>query len=107
MQSEYQDGNTEAKPNVLAYNTYIKAWVNSRQQGNALQAEQILTDMIQQYQKDKNPNVKPNVISFSTVISGWAKSNQPGSEIRAAKVFDMMILLLLLGVIVIVTVAIE
>jgi pentatricopeptide repeat protein len=70
----------------------INAWVQSREPGCALRAEQVLIKMLQHY-RNGNKDVKPNVVSFSTVINGWAKcsSEEAGAAKRAEKIFNLML----------------
>ena len=84
--------NNTLTPNTKTYNKLISAWSRSEEQGgNAMNAQQLLLDMEQEYELTRNENVRPNAVTYTTVISAWARSRSEEKAQRARSLLDRML----------------
>ena len=80
---EKDAGNEYLKLNTAVYNIVLESWANSREEGSAERAEEILMQMESKY-KEGNKDVKPNEGSYNAVIKAYVKNG--GRLIAAPKV---------------------
>jgi pentatricopeptide repeat protein len=72
----YQEGYYEVAPDIVSYNSVLKAWKIDE---NPTQAFELLQEILQNEEEDDT--VKANVISFNTVILAFAKrGNYPQAQ---------------------------
>ncbi len=70
----------DVTPDVVSYNSIVKAYANS---GNAKKAEEVLNIMEDLYQSTNDSKIRPDIISFSSVLNAYAKAakyNQSSSR---------------------------
>jgi hypothetical protein len=89
MESLYQEGLHQLKPNTQIYSMVINAWANSNSGVEAAtQAENLLYQMMQ---KKQYYNTEPNVVTYGSVIHCWAKSRNSQAAEKAEQILkDMM-----------------
>jgi len=61
----------DVTPDVVSYNSIVKAYANS---GNAKKAEEVLNIMEDLYQSTGDTKIRPDIISFSSVLNAFAKA---------------------------------
>jgi hypothetical protein len=71
-------GDASLRPTVDTYNTVMGVWINLME---PLEAETVLSELLQQSQYDDTGKVRPNSESFSLVIRAWLAVAERGSEI--------------------------
>jgi hypothetical protein len=69
MEQRYRDGDQAFKPNTRTYTSVIDAWAKSGEKGAARRAEQILNNMIAQFDATGDVDVKPNVHTSNAVCN--------------------------------------
>uniref|UniRef100_A0A7S2L7W9 Pentacotripeptide-repeat region of PRORP domain-containing protein n=1 Tax=Leptocylindrus danicus TaxID=163516 RepID=A0A7S2L7W9_9STRA len=90
MQSSYQAGDFDLKPNVITYNAVIKAWSQCRNDPNAAHRAELYLRSMQRMYKEGNLDVKPDLFSFNAVLNAWAKSLKWEAVTRAGKILRYM-----------------
>lgn len=82
----------KVNPNAKCYNIIIKAWTRAgRNRGSAENAERVLDEMEQFYEKSGDESVRPDVVSFTSVINAWANSGTHGQGAeRAEEILNKM-----------------
>ena len=74
MESKYQQGNNNLKPNTITYNSVMNAWTQSN--GGTLgarKAEALFQEMNERWRAGEH-DLQPNVSSYNTVLAAWARS---------------------------------
>jgi trimethylamine:corrinoid methyltransferase-like protein len=69
MEKRYNDGDKDFKPNTRTHTSVIDAWAKSGEKGAARRAEQILNNMIANFEATRDPDVKPNVHTANAVCN--------------------------------------
>lgn len=82
--------NNAAKANNVAYATVMNAFA---QRGQALEAEQVLHELIQTYESTGDSDLEPTVVPFSIVIDAWSKSRHPQAATKAEAILERMLVL--------------
>jgi hypothetical protein len=81
------------------YLTALQACVQQKSVNGALQAEQLLQRMYQEYLHSDNghggpsPKLQPDVYAFTAVVDAWAKSRSPQAGPRAEQIYQQMLAL--------------
>lgn len=81
------NGDKQSKPNAITYGTVIAAFAKT---GRANEAEGVMLELLQEYQRTKDLDLVPNQIHFSALIDAWAKSLQVGAPQRAEALLERM-----------------
>lgn len=65
------------EPDLVTFNTAIKAWTNSREDAAVLKAEALMERMEERYNSigDEFLDVKPDKYTYNTLITGWLRSD--------------------------------
>lgn len=92
--NEHDENDAGLAPTTRSFNMVLNAWTEAcrddRSGDSAERAEQVLNDMIKQYQ-GTGVSVKPDARSFTTCIRAWARSTgHPNFALRAQDVYDRM-----------------
>lgn len=82
MEDLCKEGFTDAKPNVITYNTVIATLATSNQPDAASKAEAIL-DVMHQMSDAGMSDVSPDIVTYSSVIHCLSFSQDPASAERA------------------------
>lgn len=84
-------GASSVRPNIIAYNNVMQAWVNT---SNPQRAESILMAIMGKNTEIKTvpivPKITPTLISFNIVINGWARKGGPSAGERAENILALM-----------------
>jgi pentatricopeptide repeat protein len=91
----YMQNSQHLKPDTITYNSVLYSFSQSRDQGSALQAENLLKKMMAPLS-----NVTADTTSFNTVIHAWAQVADPSAASaahRAQDLLDHMVLLAAAG----------
>jgi hypothetical protein len=81
------------------YLTALQACVQQKSVNGAMQAEQLLQRMYQEYLHSDNghggpsPKLQPDVYAFTAVVDAWAKSRSPQAGPRAEQIYQQMLAL--------------
>eukprot|EP00980_Cylindrotheca_fusiformis_P011521 scaffold2708_cov119-Cylindrotheca_fusiformis.AAC.9 len=92
----YLAGKLDQPPNVYCYTNVLACLANSKKQGSAHRALQILRSMQQNHAEASNTMAAPNLISYNTVINAFANEIDRGGISRAEvesmveQVFDLL-----------------
>lgn len=79
------------KPNSIAFNAAITAWIRSPAKDSHNQAERLMNQLWDLYlASDRDPELKPNARTFNLVINAIARSRQPRCGDRAAALLQRM-----------------
>ena len=81
MQKLYKiDGNLAVKPDSVCYGTLIAAFAR---RGRVQEAEKVLLEQIEEYERTKDQSLIPNRINFNALIDAHAKSDKKGATQKA------------------------
>ena len=83
----YGGGNDDVEPDAMTYNTVIAALARH---GDPVQAEEVLSRMIQFCKSGTNLELKPNRVTYSAVIGAWSRSTKEGAARRAEQILKQM-----------------
>lgn len=75
------------KTNAVVYGTVMNAFAK---QGKAVEAEELLNELMQKYEATQDKEYLPTVVEFSVVINAWSKSKDRDAAIRAEAVLETM-----------------
>jgi len=91
MTISFQSGNEEVKPDLMAFNTVLKAHRNNTDENAATVALQFLREMEKLYEAGAL-DFRPDAYSYSTVLAAFAneKHNRPKVATRAYKLLREM-----------------
>jgi hypothetical protein len=89
MEKRHADGAHDIRPDVIAYNTVMKAWTRSRDNNALRNAQGILQRMEKEFEAG-NDLARPNVISYNIIIDGLAKSRETKSLEHAMSMIQTM-----------------
>jgi hypothetical protein len=79
------------KPNCIAFNAAITAWVRSSAKDSHNHAERLMDQMWDLYMaSDQDPELKPSARTFNLVINAIARSREPRCGDRAAALLRKM-----------------
>ena len=88
MRRLYRNGaNTKVKPVTSTYGMAIAAFAK---RGRAREAEALMEDLLQQYDRNKDADLIPDRIHFNALIDAWAKSGEKGAPERAEGILNKM-----------------
>eukprot|EP00559_Dactyliosolen_fragilissimus_P009157 CAMPEP_0184872710 /NCGR_PEP_ID=MMETSP0580-20130426/41443_1 /TAXON_ID=1118495 /ORGANISM="Dactyliosolen fragilissimus" /LENGTH=1065 /DNA_ID=CAMNT_0027375545 /DNA_START=1022 /DNA_END=4215 /DNA_ORIENTATION=+ len=73
MNTLYQNGNADVRPDKYTFNTVMHAWAKSGGKEAAVRAQKILDHMHHLYEQNEFW-AKPDTITYNVVINAWAKS---------------------------------
>ena len=90
MEALHREGNQNVKPDVISYNTVLKAWAKSGVH-DAAQKAQLLLDKMEMFAIKGIGGVKPDDISFNTTIDAWARDKSIDAPLRAQNLIHRMI----------------
>eukprot|EP00804_Cyclotella_cryptica_P003272 CCRYP_010501-RA/>CCRYP_010501-RA protein AED:0.04 eAED:0.04 QI:149/1/1/1/1/1/4/351/772 len=91
-------GGGAVKPTVYSYSLAISAWAKCHSLDSATCAENILTRLLESYEKvlmngnqsDYAEELKPNSVVFNSVIDAWASSGSPVAGEKAESLVNKM-----------------
>ena len=79
------------KPNCIAFNAAITAWIRSPSKGSHNHAERLMNQLWDLYMaSNQDPELKPNARTFNSVINAIARSREPNCGDRAATLLQRM-----------------
>ena len=78
------------KPDQSSYGTVISALARK---GRASEAEEVLRELLNEYERTMNPDLAPSRIHFNALIDAWAKSREKGAAQRAEALVENMTVL--------------
>ena len=80
------------KSNLFCYNMVINAYTRQGRRGGAVDnAERILHELEEIYEKTADPAMKPDVVSYTSLVTAWANSNRRGfGANRAEEILNRM-----------------
>lgn len=88
MQMLYKiEGNLAVKPDSVCYGTLIAAFAR---RGRVQEAEKVLLEQIDEYERTKDRALIPNRINFNALIDAHAKSDKKGATQKAEALLVMM-----------------
>jgi hypothetical protein len=79
----------DVQPNVVSYNSVIKAWSFTRDPQAVLRATALLRELLDQAEAG-NPKMRPNANTFGGVLKTLADSHVLDKEKRAKVVVNLM-----------------
>ena len=89
MEESYSAGNRHMKPNMISYNTALKAFSYAR--GNFTQEAEELLVRLENMHTNGETDVAPDVISYTSVISTYARSDVPGKAKIVQRILLQMV----------------
>lgn len=87
MQKSFEEGNDRVKPNIVTYNTVLKAYAQSNTTFSS-KAESLLR-MLEE--KNANGEIVIDLVSYTTVISSYARSSEALKARNAERILLRMI----------------
>ncbi|KAG7357371.1 PPR: pentatricopeptide repeat domain containing protein [Nitzschia inconspicua] len=87
LQRFYEDGTINVKPNVVCYSLALESLASDRTVQSAIDAEEILREML----ASNDPVVQPNVVSYNCVIKAWSFSGHPEAFAKASALLKEVI----------------
>lgn len=73
-------------PNLFCYNMVINAYTcQGRREGAVDNAERILHEIENIYEKTQDESMKPDVITYTSLVTAWANSNRKGHGANRAE----------------------
>lgn len=89
MEESYLAGNENVKPNIISYNTALKAFSYAREDFTK-NAEDLLNHLERLY-RNKGAAIAPDTISYTTVISCYARSDVQWKSQIAQRILHQMV----------------
>jgi hypothetical protein len=94
MQTMFDQGNKDMRPDFRHYNSMMHAWVKSNCSNKEFYAQSILEWMCELQKKSPNgedyTHLKPTNVSFNICINAWSKSKEIHSPDVAWYLFELM-----------------
>jgi hypothetical protein len=92
MERRYQLKGYDAdiKPDTATMNAVVKVWGKCGHPKAAVKSEELLNNMLKQYEEEGNVDVKPDEITFNSVIHNVATSSDVDSPQRAKNILEKM-----------------
>ena len=72
-------------PNVVSYNTVLKAFANDKARAWASEAEELIQRMIELSSSQERPSVKPNIITLNTFLNILSRVGTADAVAKARK----------------------
>ena len=85
-----KEGRLDLRANSILYSTVIQAWADV---GDAISAESVLEQQLQDFLENGNHDAKPDNTTFNTVLAAWSKTknHQQEAPLRASAILDRMV----------------
>lgn len=90
MEESFTRGNTNVKPNIVSYNTVLKAYAFARDDFTQ-DAKDLLDRLIMMSNHGNLSEITPDAVSYTTVISCYARSDVPWKAKIAQELLHQMV----------------
>jgi pentatricopeptide repeat protein len=90
VQTQAKDERAEITPDIMTYSILMDAFARVGSTEAALQAEMLMRELKEAYQKSGDVKLKPNFRTYTTLISAWSRSYDPKGALRAEALLTEM-----------------